>query len=536
MTKMKTRGSWVRVAKFVGVAGLVCALLVAAVFQIAGKRSPQREAGKSPAATSQASKITAPNVDPKWREAYGKLPLSFEENQGQTAREVRYVSHGSGYELFLTPQEAVLALRSKVPHDLSPLHRAATLRALRKARRASQLTAVRLRLEGANPNPQIEGMDQLPGKSNYFIGNDPKKWQTGVPSYARVKYSGIYPGVDLVFYGNQRHLEYDFVVKPGADPRAIAFDVSGAKRMRINSRGDLVLSVAGGEVELRKPVMYQNVNGGRREIAGGYVLAGNHRVTFKVDSYDRSEPLILDPILNYSTYLGGGGTATLGDAGSAIAVDASGNAFIAGQTLSTTFPAGAKGDGTAAPAANAGASFVAEIDPTGTQLLYSAYLIGTSTNPGDAAFGIALDPSGKVYVTGSTFAIDFPTTSANAFNPGPLVTNPNGVVFLTKLDPTVNGSSSLLYSTYLAGTLGDFANSVVADATGNAYVVGQTLSSDYPTQNAFQSAPSNAVGTAFLTRIDTTQSKNSSLIYSTYLGGNGANAGTAGGDQAFLSS
>jgi hypothetical protein len=217
-------------------------------------------------------------------------------------------------------------------------------------------------------------------------------------------------------------------------------------------------------------------------------------------------------------------------------VDASGNAYVAGQTLSTTFPAGANGDGIAAPAANTGASFIAELNSAGTQLLYSAYLIGTTTSSFDSAFGIALDPSGKVYLTGSTRATNFPTTTANALNAGPIA-NLNGAAYLTKLDPTVNGSGSLLYSTYLAGTGGDFANSVAADATGNAYVVGQTLSNNYPTQNAFQSAPSSASGTAFLTRIDTTLSKNSSLIYSTYLGGNAANALTAGslgyGDQAF---
>jgi hypothetical protein len=537
MTKMKTRGSWVKMAKFVGVTGLVCGLLMVSAFLSAQKRSSQTEGGHSQAVASQASKISATNSDPKWSEAYGKLSLRFEENQGQTAREVRYLAHGSGYELFLTPQEAVLALQSREPHDLSPLHRVATLRALRKTRSSGIQTAVRLRLEGANPQAQIEGMDQLPGKTNYFIGNDPKKWHTGVPTYARVKYSGIYPGVDLVFYGNQRRLEYDFVVAPGADPRSIAFDVNGVKKMRINSRGDLLLSVADGEVEFQKPVVYQNVNGGRREIAGRYVLVGKGHVSFAVDSYDPRESLILDPILNYSTYLGGGGVAPNSDAASAIAVDASGNAFIAGQTFSTAFPTGAKGDGIAAPAANSGASFVAELNPAGTQLLYSAYLIGTTTSSIDAAFGIALDPSGKVYVTGSTTATNFPTTTANALNPGPLTVNANGTAYLTKLDPTVNGSSSLLYSTYLAGTGGDFANSVAADATGNAYVVGLTDSTDYPTQNPFQNAPSNVHGTAFLTRIDTTQSKSSSLIYSTYLGGNGANALTANslgyGDSAF---
>lgn len=527
---MKMRDSWVKIAKFVSVTGLVCGLLVAAAHRNTGGHAQKTDAGPSQVVANQGSKMSGA---PQWSEAYGKLPLSFEENQGQTAREVRYVSYGSGYELFLTPQEAVLAMRSKAPHDLSPLHRTATLRALRKARRANsgQLTAVRLRLEGANANAQIAGMDQLPGKSNYFIGNDPKKWHTDVPSYARVKYSGIYPGVDLVFYGNQRRLEYDFIVAPGADPKAIALKVDGARKMRINSSGDLLLSVADGEVELQKPVVYQNVNGGRREIAGKYVLGGKHRVTFAVGLYDRNEPLILDPVLLYSTYLGGGA----GDAGNGIAVDGSGNAFIAGQTFSTNFPVGTKGNGTAAPAANAGASFVAELNPAGTQLLYSAYLIGTTTSLGDTAFGVALDPSGKVYVTGSTFATDFPTLSGLTV----LGNATNGVVYVTKLDPTVNGASSLLYSTFLGGTGGDFGNAIAVDAGGNAYLTGQTDSTDFRTKNAFQSAPASGsnIGTAFVARIDTTLTGDSSLIYSTYLGGNAANAGTAGslgyGDQAF---
>src|SRR6184192_1397439 len=181
------------------------------------------------------------------------------------------------------------------------------------------------------------------------------------------------------------------------------------------------------------------------------------------------------------------------------------------------------------------ASFVAELDPTGANLLYSTYLSGSTSGGSEGAFGLALDSSGKVYVTGFTYATDFPTTSANAFNAGPLASNDYGTVYLTKLDPTVTGPSSLIYSTYIAGTGGDFANSVAADAAGNAYVVGLTYSADFPTMNAFQSAPSNALGTAFLTRIDTTQSQNASLIYSTYLGGNGANAGAylASGDEGW---
>jgi hypothetical protein len=537
MATMKTRVSWLKVGKYIGVGGLVCGLLFLAVFHGAEQRVQQTS--KRPSLVAAQTKET-----PKWIDAYGKLPLSFEENQGQTAREVRYVSHGGGYELFLTPQEAVLALRSSVPRDLSPFHRTATLRALRKERRAGQWTAVRMRLEGANPEEQISGMDQLLGKTNYFIGNDPKKWHTDVPSYSRVKYAGVYPGVDLVFYGNQRRLEYDFVVAPGADPKAIALDIDGARRMHINSHGDLVLSVANGEVELQKPLVYQNLNGQRREIAGGYTLAGDHRVKFTVGSYDRSKPLILDPVLNYSTYLGGGAA----DVGLAIAVDGSGNAFIAGQTLSTNFPAGVKGDGVAGPATNSGASFVAEINPAGTQLLYSGYLSGTVTNINEQAFGVAVDSTGKVYVTGQTYATDFPTT-ANGLKTGTNAGNINGTSYITKLDPTVNGSGSLLYSSYLGGTngtqtVGDIGASIAVDTNGIAYVAGYTDSTpsttvtslpNFPLMNGFQTTLNAVTGNAFLAKIDTTKSGAASLLYSTYLGGTAANAANflLFGDEAF---
>src|SRR6267142_5360851 len=392
---MKTRGSWVRSLRIVVAGVLISGLWFLATFCSSGKHAARAKEEVSAIAAREASDSVGRNQDSKWLENYGRLPLSFEENVGQTAREVRYVSHGSGYELFLTPQEAVVALRPNVPRDLSPRHRTAYIRALRKARRGRQMTAIRMHLEGANPEPQIAGTDPLPTKVNYFIGNDPKKWHTNVPAYARVKYEGIYPGVDLVFYGNQRRLEYDFVVAPGADPKAITLKVDGARKIRINSGGDLVLNVPGGEVLLQKPVVYQQVKGERREIASSYAIGSDHRVTFAVADYERSEPLVLDPVLNYSTYLGGSGD----DSGVAIAVDAAGDAFVAGQTRSTDFPPGAHGAVSPSPAANMGASFVAELNPAGTQLLYSSYLAGTTgttSNAFEQAFGIAVDTSGKI--------------------------------------------------------------------------------------------------------------------------------------------
>ena len=531
---MKLRGAWGIAVKFMSVAMFCCVALWIVIVGV-DKRDISGNGGRRAAKGDLATKpiTTKENAG----RAYGRLPMSFEENQGQTAREVRFVARGGGYALFLTPQEAVIALRPGGEKlDLSPQHRSAYLRALRQQRRAAQTqttTAIRMRLEGANPEPLISGVERLPTRVNYFTGSDPKNWHTDIPAYARVKYAGIYPGVDLVFYGNQRRLEYDFVVAPGADPKAIQLKIDGARKLRINSRGDLVLSVAEGEVELQKPLIYQQFNGERREIAGNYVVAGDHRVTFAVANYDRSEPLILDPILNYSTYLGGSGD----DVAFGIALDSTGNAFVAGQTTSIDFPLGTNAGIGTNPNPNSDAPFVAELNAAGTQLLYTTYLVGTTTNLGDSAFGIAVDSTGKVYVTGVTAAVGFPS-----MNPLPYSANAAGTCFVTKLDPTQSGNGSLVFSTYLGGTGGEFANGIAVDANGNAYVVGQTFSTDFPTSSAPNAAyqpafnplnVNNALGSAFLSKINTT---NSTLVYSTYLSGNAANAAVAGGlgygDQA----
>src|SRR5882762_6879434 len=528
---MKTRGSWVKALKFAALALVVSSLLLLANFRDIAKRVHPSDVRVSPGATSGASNLARANQDPRWMEAYGKLALSFEENEGQTAGEVRYVSHGSGYELFLTPEEAVVALQPSLPGNLSALHGVAYFRSLRQARRAGRMTVLRMGLEGANLEAKISGIDSLPGKVNYFLGNKPEHWHTNIPTYSRVKYAQVYPGVDLVFYGNQRNLEYDFVVAPGANPKAIALTLKGARKVRVDSNGDLILSLADGQVIFQKPVLYQNVRGQRKQIEGGYSLAGKQRVTFAVSEYDRSEPLIIDPVLNYSTYLGG--SAPIGDAGSGIAVDSLGDAFVTGTTFSTTFPTH---NGFGAGNAN-GVAFVTELNPAGTALLYSAYLGGTG---GDSGHGIALDASGNIYIAGQTFSTGFPTNGTiTAFKPtsgGAAV----GTSFISKINPTASSTAQLVYSSYLGGTNGtsgtaDVANSVAADANGNAYVTGYTASSpgsgaaNFPitAANAFQTTLGTTAGSAFLTKIDTTQNGALSLIYSTYLGGNGANATTS---------
>ena len=244
-------------------------------------------------------------------EAYGKLPLSFEANQGQTDGRVKYLARGPGYTLFLTPTEVVLVLRSQ-----------------------SSRTALRMRLVGANPHSNIVGLDKLPGKSNYFIGNDPKKWRTNIPTYAKVRYKDVYPGIDLIYYGNQRQLEYDLVVAPGTDPTAITLAFHGADTIEINDQGDLVLHTAGGELVQRAPVIYQETEGVKQHINGHFVLLGKHQVGFHVATYDETKPLIIDPELIYSSFLGGSGD----DKGFGIFVDPpTSNAFVTGSTDSADF-------------------------------------------------------------------------------------------------------------------------------------------------------------------------------------------------------
>ena len=541
---MKMRGIRGNAVELMGIAALMCGLLLLAVYGSWGKRARPGTAAASGIARGETARPANEKQNSRCVEIYNKLPLSFEENQGQTAREVRYLSHGSGYELFLTAQEAVLALSGPVGPDLSPRRRFATLLALRQAhlaRKTNQLTAVRLHFEGANSEPQIMGTGEMPGKVDYFIGNDPKKWHTDVPAYAQVKYTNIYPGIDLMFYGNQRRLEYDFVITPGADPKAIRLDVQGARKLRVNADGDLVLSVGGRKIEFQKPRVYQQVKGKRHEIAGRYALVGDHRVAFVVGEYNRTEPLILDPVLNFSTYLGG----SANDDGPAIAVDSNNNVVVAGTTFSTDFPTSVNGFQQQPLATNAnGAAFVTEINPTGTQLKYSTYLAGSTPGPGpfEGAFGVDVDSTGKIYVTGFTSSTDFPTNSVVAgFKPASPANGAAGTSFITKLDPTATGNNSLLYSSYIGGTngtgsggIGDFGKAVAADRQKNGvvYVTGFTDSTPgasvsdpagFPVVGGFQTSLGSPNGNAFLAKIDTTVAGTASLLYSTYLGGNDAN-------------
>jgi hypothetical protein len=457
-------------------------------------------------------------TDPRVSEGYGKLPLHFEANRGQTHKDVRFLSRGPGYSLYLTAGEAVLVLAKPNP-DSKRDARGTQARPDAPARIRS--VALRMGLEGAEPKPLASGLEELPGTANYFIGKDPAKWRTNVPTYAKVQYQNVYPGIDLVYYGNQRQLEYDFVLAPGADPKKIVLGFRGADKLEIDAQGELVLHAAGGDIHQHKPVIFQNIDGVRRDIAGGYIRKGASRVGFEIASYDTSRPLIIDPVLSYSTYLGGSGSG--GDTGNGIAVDADGNAYVTGYTTSLDFPTTLNAFQSVSAPAGPNA-FVTKLNPTGTGLVYSTYLGGSDS---DAARSIAVDASGSAYVTGSTRSNDFPTT-AGAFQP--TFTAPAGVAnaFVTKLDPS---GSTLVYSTYLGGSgvYGDFGSGIAVDSAGEAYVIGTTSSNDFPTAAAFQ--PTLAGGSrfgaqnAFVTKLNST---GSALVYSTYLGGSSSRAPDSG--------
>ena len=498
-----------------------------------------------------ASNHTAPSIQPltpvsaaqkeDMTRAYGTLPLGFEANQGQTAPEVRYLAHGQGYQVFLTNQEAVLTLRQPATAATkSSLKGASVLptRAGRKAHVAAKASVLRVHFDGANPTAEIAGTRQLPGKTNYLIGNDRSKWHTDIPSYAAVRYQGMYPGVDVLFYGRQQRLEYDFVVAPGADLRAIALSISGARKLEIDSRGDVQMSVAAGKVALQKPLIYQEVNGERREIAGNYAIGSDHRIRFAVAGYDHTQPLTIDPILDYSTFLGG--TGTFGDLATGLALDAAGNAYLVGATTSTDFPQMNPESSTPpTDVAADGTAFVAELSPDGTALLYSTYLGGSGNGSGGGEFGegIAVDTAtpANVYVTGDTFSPDFPV-STNAFigQPGTAGTANGGSAFVTKLNPSLTGSAQLIYSTYLGGDTLDDGHGIALDTASppNIYVTGVTESTDFPPVHPLPFS-ANANGTAFLSEINPgALTGTASLVFSTYLGGSGVGSSVLFGDNA----
>jgi len=477
-------------------------------------RSAQPETPKTPSTLSETQKATLV-------ETYGKLPLAFEPNQGQTDASVKYLARVNGYTLFLTPTEIVLGFR---PPDQGA--RKGTSAQAEQVMESEAPPAVRLGFVGANSDSLITGREPLPTKVNYFIGNDPSQWHTAIPTFGAIDYPELYPGIALHYYGTQRQMEFDWIVAPGADPVQINLGIKGAA-VRLDTKGDLLLEMATGEVRLKKPVAYQRINGVKEPVEVHYVVEEEGQkkkelmeknapgetihVTLQVAAYDRTETLIIDPVLTYSTYLGGSGN----DQGFGIAVDSAGNAYVTGQTDSVDFPLSNPLQGAIAGVTHA---FVTKLNAAGSALVYSTYLGGSGAGGGgqtDIGHEIVVDANGNAYVTGQTDSPDFPLANALQAALG------GGIdAFVTKLNAA---GSALTYSTYLGGSGNDQGLGIAVDSSGNAYVTGQTTSSPFPLASALQGAFGGS-DDAFVAKLNAV---GSALTYSTYLGGSGNDGGNS---------
>lgn len=559
--------------------------------------------------THKVSSRKTPLTRRNWRMRLDQMPLRFEANQGQSARQVKFLSRGAGYTLFLTSNEAVLALqRAGRPSGIRPpaarggvafshsrpaainpsllsnpmvafrangqpggTEPGKSLAAHYSPQAPMKEAVVRMKLVGANPGAGITGVDKLAAKSNYFVGDDPKAWHTNIQNYARVNYHNVYPGIDLTYYGHQGRLEYDFVVNPGASPSSISLALgseSSSAPLSVDAQGNLVVRTSAGEVRFRKPVVYQPVAGpgkqGKHFLDGRYALSEHNHVGFKVAGYDKTRPLVIDPVLVYSTYLGGSGN----DAGASIAVDSSGSAYVTGFTTSADFP-GVSGGLQKSFGGGTQDAFISKLNASGAALIYSTYLGGGGN---DAGHGIAVDAAGDAYVTGFTNSPDYPTTSGvyrtSCGTPGygnamvsKLNPSGSGLVYSTCLDDIygaafdvssivvdnagnayLTGDANVVFgdggssplgvfvgklsssgATFNKSTLqdGDFAYAIALDKAGNVYITGDAGGGFPITPGAYQTTPRGG-NDAFVSKLS---AANLALIYSTYLGGTGNDYG-----------
>lgn len=432
--------------------------------------------------------------------------LSFEPNQGQSDRRVKFLSRNDGFALFLSADEAVMKLRPNRKQLASSTEHSA----------GASGAVLHMKLLGANAAASVSGERKLEGRSNYLLGNDPAKWRVNVPHYGRVRYQGIYPGIDLVYYGNQGRVEYDFEVAPNADPHQIRLSFSGAEQLQASRSGSVIAQTSVGNVELHAPVVQQLVDGRKRLVPAKFVIS-DQRVGFVLGEYDRSKQLVIDPVLTYSTYLGGSGnegclaiTGAVRSGCPAVAVDGGGNMYVAGTTDSADFPT------TIGPSANGTTDvFITKYNSSGNQLIFSTYLGGTGT---DYPVGVAVNfLSGNVSVAGNTTSGDFPTHSGfQNTTSTPL----NGHAFVSVLNST---GSALIYSTYLSGNGADTATGMAVDRSAGVYVTGFTTSTNsgtgFPsTSTAFQKS-SAATSQFFFSKLNTAGAGAGSMVYSSYLGG-----------------
>ncbi len=443
--------------------------------------------------------------------SFGHLPLLFEANNGQTDSRVQFLSRGDGMTLFFSPARATFVL----PEPRLQLPGTRTKSQWETKKQAPARSVLHMRLIGANLQAEAAGEERQPGQSNYFVGNNPQHWRRAIPHYKKVRYSNVYPGIDLIYYGNQGQLEHDFVVAPGVDPRPITLEFQGVHGLQIDAHGDLVLRTRSGIVRMLRPMLYQPGESGRTAVLGRYVLRGKNRVGFALGAYDPARALVIDPVLTYGTYLGGSNR----NEGVAIAVDSDGSILVTGQTFSVDFPTLNAFQERIAGPQNV---FLSKLDPTGQALVFSTYIGG---NNFDVARGVAVDADGNAYITGIANSTNFPT-SPGAFMATCGSTFFCNSPFVAKFDSVGN----LIYSTF-TGPLG-VPWAIAADSAGQAYITGLTSAPNFPVVNAFQSVCPSQSGICSSAFVQKLNADGSGLIFSTFLGGGHSSSAEPGGGIA----
>ena len=494
------------------VAGLLC-LPLGCMTQV---REPLPARGGAKTAQPAQVQSTADQLAPatgvkrnKVAQALKRQPLLFEQNLGQTDPDVLFLARGRGYQLFLTASEAVLTLQAVHPSRRDVHAQAPTGDAAHKFRPSAKMSppaVLRVAMVGAQKPRSVVGVDASAGHVNYLHGRDQSAWRSGVPTFARVEYKDVYPGIDLVYHSAQQQLEFDFVVAAGADPGRLRLAFKGADAVQLGDAGQLILATGGAEVVLPAPVVYQDVNGTRQQVTGVWSIDDEGRAGFSLGLYDPALALVIDPVVQFATYLGGGGAEDALDH-MGVALDASGNIYIAGTTDSADFPLT---KGRQKQFAGVTDAFVVKMDPTGSRIIYASYLGGTGLDSGQA---IAVDSAGNAYVGGFTNSIDFPTKLALQAK---LAGEFDG--FVTKLDST---GAAIVYSTYIGGSGRDFVLGLDVDLNGQVYLTGDVESPNFPTVNALQPVW-GGVWDAWVAKLN---AAGSAFVFSTFLGGTFADSG-----------
>jgi hypothetical protein len=564
-------------------AGWMAALAVVAMvaFGIVGTQGYRGKSASQPVATHGTKmSVNAPISNEqrsRVRASLGALPLAFEANQGQSDPQVKYMARGNGYTLFLTGDEAVFAVQSSSMSNPTSNPKTsgkfATMRGRPAAKREEKSAAIHMQLVGGNSHAQVAAGSEVPGVINYYIGNDPSKWHEGVKQYSAVTYREVYPGVNLAFHGARQQLEFDFIVAPGASVAPIGLAFKGESKIATDTAGDLVLSSSAGDVLLHKPVAYQEKDGQRQLVDVAFRKNAANKIAFVLGAYDHSRELVIDPTLSFVSYLGGSND----DEAYGIAIDPAADIYITGETKSPTF-----GGQSAGPNFDV---FVSEFNPTASSLVYTSIFSATGTGSGDCSGNaIAVDGSGEAYVAGSatagfpisggvvqtafgggaldgfvmklaastgtmlystylggngrdvvngltidtatppnvyvagdTFSTNFPGASTSTIQSSLAGTDDNA--FIAKLNGT---ATAITYSTYLGGSSFNLANAIALDSSTNAYVTGLTGASDFPTTSGVPQTSLTGSQNGFVAEV---KADGSTLLYSTYLGGSGVDAG-----------